>query len=120
MGAPIPGETKIWQYITLFRNIYLIDSPGVVVDSAGDTETDSVLKGVVRAERLETPGDFIDAIQEAVKREHIAAMYGLSRSGDKTWTTSEQLCEKIAIKSGRLLKGGEPCLRSAAIMLIND
>ena len=21
--APIPGETKIWQYITLFRNIYL-------------------------------------------------------------------------------------------------
>ena len=75
--APIPGETKIWQYITLFRNIYLIDCPGVVVDTAGDTETDSVLKGVVRAERLETPEDYIDAIQEAVKKEHIAALYGL-------------------------------------------
>ena len=24
--APIPGETKIWQYITLFRRIFLIDS----------------------------------------------------------------------------------------------
>ena len=28
--APIPGETKVWQYITLLRNIYLIDCPGIV------------------------------------------------------------------------------------------
>jgi nuclear GTP-binding protein len=118
--APIPGETKIWQYITLFRNIYLIDCPGVVVDTAGDTETDSVLKGVVRAERLETPEDYIDAIQEAVKREHIAAMYGIPKSGDETWCSSGELLEKIALKSGRLLKGGEPCLRTAAITIIND
>mmetsp|Transcript_13566 Transcript_13566/g.24883 ORF Transcript_13566/g.24883 Transcript_13566/m.24883 type:complete len:633 (+) Transcript_13566:129-2027(+) len=118
--APIPGETKIWQYITLFRNIYLIDSPGVVVDAAGDTETDSVLKGVVRAERLECPEDFIDSLQAAVKKEHIAAMYGLSKSGPDTWTTSLDLMEKIATKCGRLLKGGEPCLRTAAIMMIND
>jgi len=90
------------------------------VDTAGDTEIDSVLKGVVRAERLECPEDFIDAIQEAVKREHIAAMYGLAKSGDDTWSSSEVLMEKIAVKSGRLLKGGEPCLRSAAIMMIND
>ncbi|KAL7543003.1 hypothetical protein ACHAXR_012889 [Thalassiosira sp. AJA248-18] len=118
--APIPGETKIWQYITLFRNIYLIDCPGVVVDTAGDTETDSVLKGVVRSERLETPEDFIDAIQAAVKKEHIAAMYGLPKSGEDTWNSSLELLEKIAVKSGRLLRGGEPCLRSAAIMMIND
>ncbi|KAL3768754.1 hypothetical protein ACHAWU_006855 [Discostella pseudostelligera] len=118
--APIPGETKIWQYITLFRNIYLIDCPGVVVDTAGDTEIDSVLKGVVRAERLESPEDYIDAIQEAVKREHIAAMYGIPKSGDDTWNSSGELLEKIALKSGRLMKGGEPCLRTAAIMMIND
>ena len=90
------------------------------MDTAGDTETDSVLKGVVRGERLETPEDYIDAIQEAVKKEHIAAMYGLPKSGEDTWNTSEELLEKIAIKCGRLLKGGEPCLRTAAIMMIND
>jgi len=118
--APIPGETKIWQYITLFRNIYLIDCPGVVVDTAGDTETDSVLKGVVRSERLESPEDYIDAIQDAVKREHIAAMYGLPKAGEDTWNSSEELLEKIAVKSGRLLKGGEPCVRIAAIAMIND
>jgi nuclear GTP-binding protein len=31
--APIPGETKVWQYITLFKRIFLIDCPGVVTNS---------------------------------------------------------------------------------------
>ena len=118
--APVPGETKIWQYITLFKNVSLIDCPGVVVDTAGDTETDSVLKGVVRSERLECPEDYVEAICNAVKREHIAAMYGLTKSGPDSWNTPEELLEKISIKCGRLRKGGEPCLRSSAIMLIND
>jgi len=115
--APIPGETKIWQYISLFKNISLIDCPGVVVDTAGDTETDSVLKGVVRAERLENPEDYIDALQATVKREHIAAQYKLPKD---SWTTSLQLLEVMARKAGRLLKGGDPCLRSSAISLLND
>lgn len=117
--APIPGETKIWQYITLFKRISLIDCPGVVVDTAGDTETDSVLKGVVRAERLESPEDFIEAILEKVKHEHIAAQYKLHKD-DKSWSNATELLEMIAKKCGRLLKGGDPCLRSAAITMIND
>jgi nuclear GTP-binding protein len=116
----VPGETKIWQYISLFKRISLIDCPGVVVDTAGDTETDSVLKGVVRAERLETPEDFVDAIQKAVRREHIAAQYDIPKEGDGTWNNSTELLEIIAKRAGRLLKGGEPCLRSASIMLIHD
>lgn len=44
--APIPGETKVWQYITLTKRIFLIDCPGVVYHSK-DSETDIVLKGVV-------------------------------------------------------------------------
>ena len=51
-AAPIPGETRVWQYVTLTKRIYLIDCPGVVYE--GDqTETDKVLKGVVRAEKIE-------------------------------------------------------------------
>lgn len=117
--APIPGETKIWQYITLFKRISLIDCPGVVVDTAGDTETESVLKGVVRAERLETPEDFIEAILEKVKREHIAGQYKFTKDESK-WKNVTHLLETIANKAGRLLKGGEPCIRSAAITIIND
>jgi len=34
--APIPGETKVWQYVTLMKRIYLIDCPGVVYDTGDD------------------------------------------------------------------------------------
>jgi len=120
--APVPGETKIWQYISLMKRIFLIDSPGVVVDAANDTETDSVLKGVVRAERLPDPTDFIPALMEKVKRNHIAACYGIQREGEGSWKDgdSDKLLELIAIKNGRLLKGGEPDLFGSAVTMIND
>ena len=57
--APIPGETKVWQYITLMRRIYLIDCPGVVPISNKDSDTDTVLKGVVRVENLQTPAEHV-------------------------------------------------------------
>lgn len=50
--APVPGETKVWQYITLMKRIFLIDCPGVVYQKNEDDETDIVLKGVVRVENL--------------------------------------------------------------------
>jgi nuclear GTP-binding protein len=78
------------------------------------------LKGVVRAERLENPEDYIDPILEKVKREHVAARYGFPKEGDGTWTSSIDLLEKIAKKAGRLLKGGDPCLRSSSITIILD
>lgn len=37
--APIPGETKVWQYITLMKRIHLIDSPGVVYPSPDQSES---------------------------------------------------------------------------------
>merc|ERR1712029_84840 len=48
--APIAGETKVWQYITLMRKIYLIDCPGIVPPGKGETDTEKVLRGVVRVE----------------------------------------------------------------------
>ena len=118
--APIPGETKIWQYVSLFKRVSLIDSPGVVVNTAGDTEVDSVLKGVVSSERLTNPEDFMDPILEKVKREYVASQYKIPKEGEETWKDTTDLLEIIAKRHGRLLKGGEPCIRSAAIMIIND
>ena len=48
----MPGETKVWQYITLTKRIFLIDCPGVVSDRAGNTDTDAVLKGIARIDKL--------------------------------------------------------------------
>lgn len=120
--APIPGETKVWQYITLMRRIYLIDCPGVVPLSAKDSESDTVLKGVVRVENLETPAEHIPELLERVRKEYIERTYGLEpRPGG--WKGEEGatiLLSAIAKKSGKLLKGGEPDLESAAKMVLND
>jgi len=113
-AAPVPGETKVWQYITLMRKIFLIDCPGIVYD-VGDTETDTVLKGVVRAERLQDPTEFVPEILARVKREYIQRQYLIS-----DWTDSFDFLTKLALRNGRLLKAGEPDVKSQAVCVIND
>ncbi|KAN0061605.1 GTPase required for pre-60S ribosomal subunit nuclear export and maturation [Thecaphora frezii] len=113
--APIPGETKVWQYITLMRRIYLIDCPGIVPVSARDSETGTVLKGVVRVENLETPAEHIPALLSRVKPEYIKRTYNLQK-----WDNSEDFLGQIAKRMGKLLKGGEPDLETCAKMVLND
>ncbi|XP_066256796.1 uncharacterized protein Ns2 [Euwallacea similis] len=112
--APIAGETKVWQYITLMRRIYLIDCPGVVYPSA-ETDTEKVLKGVVRVELVNNPEDYIAAVLERVKKDYLIKTYKV-----EDWKDSIDFLEKMAQRSGRLLKGGEPDISSVAKMILND
>ncbi|NXK91547.1 NOG2 protein, partial [Formicarius rufipectus] len=112
--APIAGETKVWQYITLMRRIFLIDCPGVVYPS-GDTETDIVLKGVVQVEKIKSPEDHISAVLERAKAEYIRKTYKID-----SWNDTEDFLEKLAARTGKLLKGGEPDLQTVSKMVLND
>merc|ERR1712226_1020129 len=76
--APIPGETKVWQYITLMKNIYLVDCPGVVYNHSTDSDTDTVLKGVIRTQYLESPEDYIPKVLSRVKDEHVKRQYQIA------------------------------------------
>ncbi|KAM4058015.1 50S ribosome-binding GTPase [Hirsutella rhossiliensis] len=113
--APIPGETKVWQYVSLMKRIYLIDCPGVVPPSSTDTPTDLVLRGVVRVEKVEHPEQYISALLSRVKRQHMERTYEL-----KGWENATELLELLARKGGRLLRGGEPDLDGVAKMMLND
>lgn len=112
--APIAGETKVWQYITLMRRIYLIDCPGVVYPSS-ETDTEKVLKGVVRVELVTDPEDYIGAVLERVRPEYIAKTYKVN-----DWTNPTDFLEKLAVRSGKLLKKGEPDIKIIARMVLND
>nr|CCA16408.1 nucleolar GTPbinding protein 2 putative [Albugo laibachii Nc14] len=113
--APIPGETKVWQYITLMRRIFLIDCPGVVYDSGAVDEVETVLKGIVRAERLPQPTDFIGAILDRVKKEYVVNVYGIEQ-----WKDEWDFLDQLARKSGKLLQKGEPDFNNVAVHVIND
>nr|XP_046254383.1 nucleolar GTP-binding protein 2 [Scatophagus argus] len=112
--APLAGETKVWQYITLMRRIFLIDCPGVVYPSE-DSETDIVLKGVVQVEKIRNPEEHIGAVLERAKPEYIQKTYRIP-----TWNSADDFLEKLAFRTGKLLKGGEPDLTTVSKMVLND
>lgn len=112
--APLAGETKVWQYITLMRRIFLIDCPGVVYPSE-DSESDIVLKGVVQVEKIKNPEEHIEAVLERAKPEYIQKTYRIP-----TWSSAEDFLEKLALRTGKLLKGGEPDLSTVSKMVLND
>lgn len=112
--APIAGETKVWQYITLMKRIFLIDCPGVVYPSA-ETDTEKVLKGVVRVELVTSPEDYVDTVLQRVRKEYVAKTYHI-----ESWTSPTDFLEQLAKRSGKLLKGGDPDIASVAKMMLND
>lgn len=139
--APIPGQTKVWQYVALMKRIYLIDCPGVVPAGADEgTETEKILRGVVRVEHVASPEEHITAILRAVKPEHLSKTYsgipvpplfssgrggGNAASRTDPITPDEQsatddFLRRLAVQFGRLLKGGEPDTRTTSIIIIND
>ncbi|KAH8899197.1 NGP1NT-domain-containing protein [Thozetella sp. PMI_491] len=112
--APIPGETKVWQYVTLTKRIYLVDCPGIVPPN-NDSPEDILLRGVVRVENVQDPAQYLAALMAKVKPQHMERTYEL-----KGWKDSVEFLELLARKSGRLLKGGEPDVDAVAKAVIND
>lgn len=96
------------------RRIYLIDCPGVVYPST-ETDTEKVLKGVVRVELVQSPEDYIASVLERVKPEYIRKTYKIN-----AWTDHIDFLEKLARRSGKLLKKGEPDIAIVARMVLND
>lgn len=112
--APIAGETKVWQYITLMRRIFLIDCPGVVYPSA-ETDVEKVLKSVVRVELVTNPEDYIATVLQRTRPEYLAKTYRITE-----WTDHVDFLEQMAKRCGKLLKGGDPDIQSVAKMVLND
>lgn len=97
------------------KRIYLIDCPGVVYGSNNDTETDIVLKGVIRIENLEHAEEHVKVVLERVREEYIQRTYNI-----KKWTDHEDFLTQLALKGGRLLKGGEADIGTVSKMVLSD
>ena len=84
-------------------------------NSTSDTETDSVLKGVVRVERLEDATEHIPAVLRRVKKKYISQAYKVSE-----WKDTTDFLEELKRRMGKMLKGGEPDTNTAARMVLQD
>jgi nuclear GTP-binding protein len=118
-AAPIPGETKVWQYVTLFRRVYLVDCPGVVHARLAEhmDTSDMVLRGVIRVESLRDDAErHIARLMQRVDRRHLEMAYAITWSGDHV----DAFLDALARARGKLLPGGEPDRNGVAKMVIND
>ncbi|KAI1127418.1 nucleolar GTP-binding protein 2 [Nemania abortiva] len=113
--APIPGETKVWQFVTLMKRIYLIDCPGIVPPNAHDSPTDILLRGVVRIEKVENPEQYIGPMMSKVKRHHLSRTYEI-----ESWKDHHEFLEILGRKGGRLLRQGEVDTDGVAKMVLTD
>ncbi|CAG8784562.1 14889_t:CDS:2, partial [Acaulospora colombiana] len=80
-----------------------------------DTETEIVLKGVVRIENLKTPEEFIPRILERVRKEYLQRTYNVHE-----WDDYLDFLGQVAQKYGKLLKKGEPDIQTVSKIILND
>lgn len=96
------------------KRIFLIDCPGVVYPSA-ETDTEKVLKGVVRVELVTNPEDYVETVLKRIRKEYLEKTYGIREYKDHV-----DFLEQLAKKFGKLLKGAEPDTNTVAKMILND
>lgn len=116
--APIPGETKVWQFVSLTRKVFLIDCPGVVYSGQEHDETELILRGVCRVENIEEPSNHIGEVLRRAEHNHIARLYQVT--GWESDPTGLTFLERMARARGKLLKGGEPDIQSIAKTVLRD
>ena len=74
-----------------------------------------MLKGVVRAERIPDPENYIQAIIDRTERKHLVDCFGIN-----DWTDHEDFIEQVAKNTGKLIKGGEADYNNVCKQIITD
>lgn len=113
--APVPGETKVWQFVRLMKRIYLIDCPGIVPPDSNASPEDILLRGAVRTEKVYNPAQYISAVLKKTKKHHLARTYELN-----DWTDATDFLDQLSRKRGRLLAGGDADADGMARIVLND
>lgn len=67
--APIAGETKMWQCITLMKRVFLINCLGVVYPTA-EIDTEKVLKSAVCGDLVNSE-DYVETMLQRVRSKYI-------------------------------------------------
>jgi len=106
--------TKTLQYVKLDKHIKLIDSPGVLF-SIGKDDEDLVLRNVLKAEQLTDPVGVVSKIVAKCKPEQLCQVYKI-----EAYSSADDFLQKVAVKRGKLKKGGVPDSLLAAKSVILD
>ncbi len=112
--SPIPGFTKHSQLFRISPKILILDTPGVYPP---EDEMSLMLKSALEVEKIEDPVTQALELLKFIKEkdpDQLVKVYGIEPSDDIDFL------EKLAIKRGRLLKGGIPDVEEIAKIILRD
>jgi nuclear GTP-binding protein len=109
-----PGVTKTLQRVKLDKQISLIDSPGVLF-SIGKDDEDLVLRNVLKAEQLTDPVGVAYKIVAKCPQEQLCQAFKIA-----SYSNAEEFLQLVAVKRGKIKKGGIPDTTLAAKSVILD
>jgi nuclear GTP-binding protein len=103
------------QEVQLDKNIVLLDSPGVVLSTQGQSDS-LILRSAIKLEDLEDPIRPVEALLNRIERAEFCKLYGI----EETFKGVEALLGHISRKKGYLKNGGVPNFDQAARKVIRD
>lgn len=112
--SPVPGFTKHSQLFRVTPKIFILDNPGVY---PAEDEVSLILKSALEVEKIEDPITYALELIKIVKKKdpkQLVKIYGIDADD------SFEFLEKLAIKRGRLLKGGKPDIEEIARVILRD
>lgn len=99
----IAGQTKVWQFAKLFKNIYIIDSPGII-PNLFTTESIKLFRGQIRLEKFSRNNFYLYWIlKKLFKIANPRKFQGQKDIGHNFLKTKRQSIKK----GGKLLKASE-------------
>ncbi|MCS7103061.1 MAG: GTPase RsgA [Candidatus Korarchaeum sp.] len=115
--SPIPGNpgyTKAFQLFRIERNLYLVDSPGIIPVEGGPLEM--ALRGHPPEQLNDQVGVAISLIERALRADPsvIRRAYSIEERDPIT------IIEELARRRGWVLKGGEVNIEEAARQVLRD
>lgn len=113
--ASTPGFTKVMQEIEVTARIRVLDCPGVVPSSGAEITPSMVLRNSIKIELLDDPVAPVSFILDKVPKEQLVEEYGID-----TYGTAEDFLAQLAVKRGKIQKGGEPDINGTARTILDD
>lgn len=110
------GFTRSIKKIKLTKNIFLIDTPGVIPIDETD-ETEIAIKACMTADKVEDPLAVVEAIFDLLSRKQFEELYHIELSEN---ADADELVEKVGRKMGRLMAGGRVNEEEAQKTIIRD
>lgn len=112
--APVAGHTKALQKIKVSNSLMMFDTPGVIPMKLPDKHR--YLLGLLSLTKVKDPIGVAYSLYEQyeeLNKGAIAEYYGLN-------TVIYDFLEDLAVANNRVQQGGEPDLRTAALMFLKD